>query len=183
MKYLDKIENKHRVVRIGKAPQYDGESHSIAQHLERFPNSELTKKIRQIVDAGAVEDYFNRVERRGEEFKALLFSTWKMCLVGKDGNKDVPIKYVFPYKYYDTNNYLFFLESIIYDNFFHINGLTESSADVTSDDFFARGELVFYEVDFTEMLEHAKQRCDEVAEARLIKIIERDHELITDNNE
>lgn len=178
MKYLDSIENKHRVIRIEKAPEYDGEALSIARHLEMYPNTDLTKKIRETVGPVVnTDEYFKRINDRAAEFKSLLMSTWKMCLVNKEG-KESAIRYLFPYKYNDTNTYLFYLESIIYTNFYHINGLTESSADVTTDDFWTRQDTIFYEVDFSEMLEHAKKRCDEAAEERLRKIVELNRELI-----
>lgn len=183
MKYADLIENKHRVIRIGKAPQYDNERQSIANHIASFPNGSLTEKLREVVGDVDANDYFDQVEERAKQFKGLLFSTWKMCLENRRDGKESPLYYIFPYKYNDTNHYLFYLESPIYNNFYHINGLTEGSADVTCGDFWARGDLVFYEVDFSEMLEHAKMRCDEAAEVRLTKIIERDLEIINDSNE
>ena len=180
MKYIDSIENKHRVIRIGKAPQYNNERQSIANHLASFPNGVLTEKLREVVGDVGANDYFEQVNERCNQFKELLFSTWKMCIENRRGDgKESQIYYIFPYKYNDTNHYLFYLESPIYNNFYHINGLTESSADLTSGDFWAMADLVFYEVDFSEMLEHSKKRCEEAAEVRLTKIIERDRDIIT----
>ena len=174
MKYEDLIENKHRVIKIGKVKEHEDEKLSLLHHLEAFPYGKFTELIRQTVGDFGSNDYAAHVAEREKGFEELLMSTWKMCLVDKDGKKETPIKYIFPYKYFHTTSFLFYLESIIYNNFYNINGLTESSSDITSDDFFARGNLVFYEVDFSEMLEHSKRRCDEAAERRLVKLFERD---------
>lgn len=181
MRYSDSIVNKHRVIKIGKAKEYEDERLSLSNHLKAYPNGKFTELIRQAVGDLGYKDYAAHVAEREKRFEELLMSTWKMCLVDKDGKNETPIKYIFPYKYIHTNSYLFYLESIIYNNFYHINGLTESNSDITSDDFFAQGNLVFYEVDFNEMLEHSKSRCDEAAETRLARIIEANRKQITCN--
>ena len=173
MKYIDSIENKHRVVRVDRTPEFDSEEMSIANYLSLYPHGKYSQQIRGIVGDGGQKDYKERVDDRIETLKTLLFSAWKMCSVGSDG-KEILVKYVFPYYYNDTNNYMFFLESIAYNNFYYLNGLTESTADINSDQFWAKTNLVFREVDFSEMLEHSKRRCDEAAEQRLIKLIERE---------
>lgn len=177
MKYVDSIENKHRVVRVDRMPEFDNEEMSIANYLSKYPNGKYSQQIRGIVGDGGQKDYKDRVDDRIETLKTLLFSTWKMCSVGADG-REILVKYVFPYYYNDMNDYIFFLESIAYNNFYYINGLTESTADINNDQFWAKTNLVFRETDFSEMLEHSKRRCEEAAEQRLTKLIERDR-LIT----
>lgn len=182
MKYVDAIENKHRVVTINREPSVDSEEMSIVDHLSKYPNGRYAQQIREIVGDDSQKDYYDCVEERISKIKSLLYSAWKLCSIDKDGD-EILVKYVFPYDFNDTNNYLFYLESVAYNNFYHINGLTESTADIRYDQFWSKNDVVFREVDFSEMLEHSKRRCDEAAEKRLIKLIERDKVIKGKNEE
>lgn len=173
MNYFDKVENKHRVITINEKPEYNTERVCLLHYTESFPNGEFTERIKEMIGDMTSSDYFDKVRERENEIKGLLYSTWKMCAKSKDG-KEVAVRYIFPYKYHDANEYLFYLEVPMYNNFYHINGLVESSADINNDNAWARLTHVFYEVDFSEMVEYAKAKCEEAAIVRLTKLIERD---------
>jgi len=173
MNYFDKVENKHRIITIDKRPEYDTEKISLLRHNELFPNGQFTERIKEMIGDTEPSGYFDMVKERNNKIKGLLFSTWKMYSKSEDGD-EVAIRYIFPYKYNESNEYLFYLESPIYNNFYHINGLTESSADINNDNSWSRFRLVFREVDFSEMVEHSKMKCEEAAIVRLTKLIERD---------
>ena len=85
--------------------------------------------------------------------------------------------YIYPYKLLNSNNRLFCLCSPIKPEYNINNGLHEESFDIMDDSLFKDNTLIFEETTVDEMMENAKQSCEDALHDRLWKLKYRDNVL------
>jgi hypothetical protein len=146
--------------------------------LSIFPNSEYADAVRNMkteVDK-ALDKITTESSKRYEDIKHLTFTTWKVSKFDEH-NEQIPVMYIYPYDLNRDNCRLFTLCSFINPEYNNLNGLHEQSFDTVEEKLFNKYDLLFEEVSYEEMIEHAKQSCEDAFNERMYKLKYRDHVL------
>ena len=150
----------------------------VHQYLYTFNEAEhmdIVKGIKEDI-SNAYDERFKLYNKRFHIVNSLLLNYWKISKTNWRC-ETIPVMYIYPYKLLNSNNRLFCLCSPIKPEYNINNGLHEESFDIMDDSLFKDNTLIFEETTVDEMMENAKQSCEDALHDRLWKLKYRDNVL------
>lgn len=150
----------------------------VFNYLDTFKNTGHMEEVRHMKEDidKYYEDFYKLYADRYSEVNKLLYNYWKVSKLDNMG-KPIPVMYLFPYKLVNSNGVLFTLCSYIRPTHYSNNGLHEESFDIMDDKLFKENDLLFEECTEVDLMNNAKQSCEDALSERLWKLKYRDNVL------